>query len=345
MKVNFGIAVTIISGLLFLSSCNEKENDKVIDISSVDLTLDIHRYDRIFFEADTLKLLSSLESIRAKDSTFFDFYTIQMMNFGAIDDTLQPVLAGLNHFFTNPYVQGLYDTVQNHYPDNTIFEQELTDAMRHFNYYFPEKEIPEIYTTITEFSYNAASYDSTYLIFGLDMYLGKDYMYYTSFDFPLYMINRFSPEFLVPNGMEVMYNLYFGPDMMAETDALLHAMIENGKKLYFLECMMPLKERNLLIGYTPEQLAWCEQEEDEIWRFYNEHDLFYSKNYMEHKKHVNDGPFTAGMPDGAPGNVGSWVGWQIVNQYMKNADGMISLTQLLDTDAETIMTKSKYKPK
>ena len=66
---------------------------------------------------------------------------------------------------------------------------------------------------------------------------------------------------------------------------------------------------------------------------------------MEHKKHVFDGPRTSGMPKNAPGNVGSWVGWQIVNQYMDNAKGKVSLNQLLQTDATTIMTKSKYKPK
>jgi len=71
----------------------------------------------------------------------------------------------------------------------------------------------------------------------------------------------------------------------------------------------------------------------------------YSKDYMEHKKHVSDGPKTAGMPKEAPGNVGSWVGWQIVNQYMKNSKGKVSLKQLLKTDPKTIMAKSKYKPK
>ena len=106
-------------------------------------------------------------------------------------------------------------------------------------------------------------------------------------------------------------------------------MIEKGKKLYFLESMMPEKEKHILIGYTAEQLNWCETSEGEIWAFYNEKDLFYTKNYMEHKKHVDDGPQTSGMPKEAPGNVGTWIGWQIVNQYMKNADGKVSLAMLL----------------
>ena len=66
---------------------------------------------------------------------------------------------------------------------------------------------------------------------------------------------------------------------------------------------------------------------------------------MEHKRHVNDGPMTNGMPQESPGNVGSWVGWQIVNQYMKNMGDRTDLPTLLNTPAEEILAKSKYKPR
>jgi hypothetical protein len=54
---------------------------------------------------------------------------------------------------------------------------------------------------------------------------------------------------------------------------------------------------------------------------------------------------TAGMPEQAPGNVGSWVGWQIVNQYMENTVDELSLKELLATPPATILAKSNYKPK
>jgi hypothetical protein len=328
---------------LFLANCNK--NNKILDLSSTDLEIDINRYEKKFFALDTNNLIFSLEELRKEDSAFFDFYTIQMMRFGRLTDTVSPVILSIDEFLTNKNVQELRDTVNYTFADFEPIKNELTEALKYFKHYFPNKQIPEVRTVISEFGYNAVSLDSTYLVFGLDMYLGKNFKYYGSFDFPNYIIKRFEKPYMVPNAMEVIYKQYFEGSELSNTKALVHAMIEKGKKLYFLESMMPEKEKHILIGYTAEQLNWCVTSEAEIWAFYNEQDLFYTKNYMEHKKHVDDSPQTSGMPKGAPGNVGSWIGWQIVNQYMANADGKVSLEKLLNTDAETIMNKSKYKPK
>jgi len=321
------------------------KNNKILDLSSTNLEIDINRYEKKFFQLDTNNLISSLKELRKEDSIFFDFYTIQMMRFGKITDTISPSILSIEEILTNKNVQELRDSVKVSFEDFSPIKQELTEAFKYFKHYFPNKKLPEVRTVISEFGYNAVSLDSTYLVFGLDMYLGKYFKYYGSFDFPTYVVKRFEKEFMVPNAMEVIYNQYFGADALESTQALVHAMIENGKKLYFLECMSPTKDKNVLIGYTKKQFEWCENSEADIWAFYNEKDLFYSKKYMEHKKHVADGPKTAGMPKEAPGNVGSWVGWQIVNQYMENANEKISLKQLLQTDAKTILVKSKYKPK
>lgn len=339
------LVIAIASVALWLLIFNYKDT-KVIDISHIDLKIDIKRYDLEFFEkADPNNLLPSLQQLRNKDTAFFDFYTIQVMNFGKLSDTLGPVTMGIYDFLTNEAVRDLRDTIAHNFSDIEPFTNELSLAFRHFRHYFPEKHLPEVYTINSEFSYNAVMLDSTMLAVALDMYLGENYPYYYSFDFPYYIIRRLEKEHMVPNCMEVIYNEYFASDEMKETDALIYTMIENGKKLYFLECMQPKKPKHILIGYTKEQYKWCQKEEAEIWKFYNEMDLFYSKDYMEHRRHAKDGPTTLGMPQEAPGNVGSWIGWQIVNQYMKNAGGNVSLPELLKTKPETILAKSKYKPK
>jgi len=62
-------------------------------------------------------------------------------------------------------------------------------------------------------------------------------------------------------------------------------------------------------------------------------------------KYVNDGPTSSGMPAESPGNVGSWVGWQIVRAFMQQHPGF-SLQKLMDIeDGQYILSKSKYKPK
>lgn len=347
MRKSFFYCCVVILFIVSLTSCNLfNKNTKKIDVSAINLDLEIDRFDQTLFQVDTNNLYQSLASIRNEDTVFFDFYTNQLMRFGIISDSVSPTMLDIHSFFTNNYVQGLYDTVQYKYANINPIQNELQEALKHFKYYFPNYSIPKFKSIISEFSYNCVALDTGYVAISLDMYLGKDYVYYQSFDFPQYIINRFEPNYIVPNSMEVIFNSYYEPDPLSETDALIYAMIEKGKKLYFMECMQPEKAKNILIGYTPEQLKWCEESEAEIWKFYNEHDLFYTKNYMEQAKHIGDGPMTAGMPSESPGNVGSWVGWQIVNQYMqKIGEDKIDLEGLLNTSAEIILAKSNYKPK
>jgi len=46
----------------------------------------------------------------------------------------------------------------------------------------------------------------------------------------------------------------------------------------------------------------------------------------------------------SPGQVGAWIGWQIVRSYMKNNND-ISINELLNKKAKEIFEQSKYKPK
>ena len=45
----------------------------------------------------------------------------------------------------------------------------------------------------------------------------------------------------------------------------------------------------------------------------------------------------------SPGRIGSWIGWKIVNSYMKHND--VSLQKLMKLDAESLLINSKHKPK
>ena len=146
--------------------------------------------------------------------------------------------------------------------------------------------------------------------------------------------------------MEVLYNLHFDKTAYNAQLPLIEAIINEGKKYYFMECMLPETPDSVLIGYTRAQDEWCRRSEGSIWKYFNEQDLLYKVNFMEQKRYTTDGPTTAGMPPEAPGKVGSWVGWQIVRKFMKNNQGKVSLDDLMNKyTAKQILTLANYKPK
>ncbi|MBS1687006.1 MAG: hypothetical protein JSS76_19870 [Bacteroidetes bacterium] len=336
---------------LLLSGCGGTDTWKHVDVSSIPVTLHVRRFEQDFYHMDTADLAASEMKMRAKYGAFYDDYVTGIMNFGRpanrLDTAGHDPHIDILAFMRNPADRNLYDSVEKHYADFTDVEKELTGAVKHFKYYFPKQPAPTtIYTFISEFGNGAITYGDTTLGIGLDMYLGRHYIYYESVQFPEFMKRKLSKEYIVPNAMEVLYNLHYDQTAYNAERPLIEAMISEGKKFYFMECMLPDAPDSLLIGYTSAQADWCRKSEGSIWKYFNEKDLLYKVNYMEQKRYTSDGPTTAGMPPESPGRVGGWVGWQIVRRFMKNNRGKVSLEDLMTQySAKQILAEADYKPK
>ena len=59
---------------------------------------------------------------------------------------------------------------------------------------------------------------------------------------------------------------------------------------------------------------------------------------------MGESPFIQGFPEGSPGRIGHWIGWQIVKAYM-NKNPTITVLQLMNNNnAQELLNKSKFKP-
>jgi len=334
-----------------VSGCADRDAWKKIDVSGEKVNYTVSRFDQDFFAIDTSHIAESEAKLRAKYGQFYDDYVTHIMNFGRaespVDTTHHDPHIDIIHFLGNKSDRDLYDTVQKEYPDIADIKPGLTDMLKHFQHYFPKKpHITRVYTFITEFSDGVATYDDSTICIGLDMYLGSTYRYYSSVDLPLFMIAKLKKPYIIPNVTEALYNANFDRTAYNAQLPLIEALINEGKKYYFMECMLPDAPDSLIMGYTMVQEQWCRNSESTIWKYLNEQDLLYKVNYMEQKRYTSDGPSTTGLPPESPPKVGSWIGWQIVRKFMKNSGGKVTLPDLLDKyTAKQIFALSNYKPK
>jgi hypothetical protein len=184
---------------------------------------------------------------------------------------------------------------------------------------------------------------------GLDMFLGKDSKFYGAIvqSVPLYQSRRFEPEYIVPRVTEVYAREELFPER-DEDQTLLAKMVHNGKILYFMDQVLPESTADTIkIGYTGQQMAWCQQYEGNIWGYFLENEFLYETDYQKIQVYLTDGPFTPQLGDkrSSPPKLGVWIGWQIVRRYMSE-NPKVTLQELMkDTDAQKILTKAKYKPK
>lgn len=334
-----------LGSLLSLSSCGGKST-KNVDVSDIKVEVDIQPFYIDFATLSTGDFNAQEALLQKKYNSFYPFYINDVMGGFKVAGKQQAERENILNFLGDTGVKALYDTVLLHYKDMSGIQKDLEGLYKHLKYYFPTYKLPKPVAIISEYSYAAFTYDTSVLAISLDMYLGSQYPIYSYLEIPRYVQRKLRKDFIVVNSADVLYNLYFGDDDYQAGTPLLDAMINKGKKLYFMEMMLPQLPDSMLMGYTKEQEAWCRSSEYAIWQYMNQRDLLYTQNFMEHKRYLSDGPTTSGMPPESPGNIGSWVGWQIVRKFMKEADGKISLNDLLTKyDAKVIIAKARYKPK
>ncbi len=326
------LGIIIIGVLLFMQSCDfEAKSDLNVDLSSTAKPeINIKRYGKTMFAIPQDVFMDSVLTLTSEYPLFFE---------GGRSDSL--ALLSLKSFFADQYMRELNDEVQEKYSDLKPIEEQLSNAMQHFKYYFPTSVDYNYYTYISglDLQYPIKVIDNNVVI-GLDLFLGETKVYALS-GFPKYKSRWFNQESLVPDIMsEMAMGLLPEPDMSAK---LLHHFIEQGKRLYFVQAMMPSISDTLLLKYTQQQYDWCNSHEARLWSLMIENQFLFKSELSIKKKFMDDGPFTSILSSSAPARLGQFIGWKIVSKYMAKND--VSLQELInETDDQKILKKSKYKP-
>jgi gliding motility-associated lipoprotein GldB len=235
----------------------------------------------------------------------------------------------------------LYNEVEKKYGNFDVETQKIEELFKHIKYYFPETKIPKVYTIISEMDYqNKVIYANNMLVISLELYLGKDHRFY---EFPQYIKQNFEQSQILPD----MVTSFGQTKILPPTDtSFLSQMIYAGKALYLKDQLLPEYSDADKMGYKPEQITWCQENEGYIWRYFIENKMLYDTDQKLIPRFINPAPFSKfylEIDNESPGRVGAWIGWQMVRSYMANNE--VSLAQLLKTDAKEIFEKSKYKPK
>lgn len=319
-----------------LVSCSH--NPLKIDVSGVKVDLTIKHLDADLLKGNGVDLQKEVPELEKSYGDFFKLFTYQMIGIGGPDQS--DFYDMLNKFVADTLIQDLRKRVPEDI-DTVEMRDELTDAFKHYKYYFPEKEIPNIFTCISGFNQSVVT--STDLIgVSLDKYLGAGNEYYRRLGLPGYKRRNMTPQRMVP---EMMYawgvTEWPIPD---KADNLLSEMIYNGEIMYFMDAMFPGLNDTLKIGFTKRQLDFCQASEAEMWTYLAGQKLLFTTNRMHIKRFIDDSPYTASFGEKSPGRTGIWLGWQIVRSYMKTHPDAKLPDLLKNQDYQAILNQSGYQP-
>jgi len=331
--------------IIFLAlSCSNKKN--IPDVSDISVNVKVERFDKAFFSVDTNNIKQSLYNLTKQFPYFTNDFVVNVLDVAPLNDTSVASFTACREFIST--YNSLKDSLEPKFQNFEWLEKELKHSFQFVKYYFPKYQLPQkIVTYIGPFDAPAVALTPSALAIGLQLYAGKNFSFYTSVQgqeiYPKYISRRFEPPYITINCLKTIAEDLF-PDN-DENKSLIEQMIKKGKYWYLLDKFLPETADSLKTGFSQKQLDWCEKNEGAIWNFFlQSNNELYTIDPDIIKNYIGEAPNTAGMPDVSPGNIGQWVGWQIVKKYVeKNPD--VTPIQLMNTDEKKIFEETKYKPK
>ena len=226
---------------------------------------------------------------------------------------------------------------------NSDIHDQLTPFMEGLPSVFENTVVPKKVITITsdvDYNNKVILNDSMALI-AIDNFLGVNHHMYEGIAFYLRQgmeLNQLSKELA-----ESFANNRIA---LPEDRTFLAQLIYSGKIQFLKQSILSDYSEDKILGYTPDQLAWAMTNEKEIWNFFVSKELLYSTDPELIKRFISPAPFSKfylNIDVDSPGQIGQWLGLQIVKAYQKKERK--SITQLLNTPYRELFEKSKYKPR
>lgn len=333
--------------LLLACSGNDKPN-----VSHINVTVSIERFEKDFFAMDTTQMMSSLTLLQKKYPSFLPIFVSNILGIDPRQDTGFQ-FSEMRRFIRQNYF--VYDTAMKVHSDLDDFQTGMTKAFKYVKYYYPNYNIPKIITLVGPIdalaklndSYTADFLGRDFLGVSLQFYLGKDFSVYNNNEYmlniaPAYRSRRFSKEYMVNDAMQIIAD-DIHPDSSA-TKPFIERMVEKGKQWYLVQQFVPDAADSIVTGYTGKQIEWLKENEGNAWAFVIKNEDLYTVNPTAIQTYIGEAPFTQGMPEASPGNIGQWFGWQIVKSFAARNTNM-KLQEVLATPARKIFEESKYRPK
>ena len=313
----------VLSFFLITIGC-EDNNSKESEILSIPMELIIERFDKMFHlaSADDIPELKKTYPFLFP-SKFNDSVWIKRQK-----DSLQLLLL---------------ENVEQKFVSMAPLEDDLEYLFKHLKYYFPKTPTPRVIGVINNVDYQSKTiYTDSLLLISLDTYLGTDHHLYEGI--PQYVRQEMDDKFLTSHVASKFAAKKIPP---TKDRSLLSQMIYFGKQVYLKEWVLPQSSDAQKMGYTDEQIQWVIDNEVYMWQYFVQKQLLYNTDPSLAQRFIEPAPFSKfylEIDNESPGSVGVWMGWQIIKSFM-NRYPDTEINALLNLPAQTLFSKSNYKPK
>ena len=331
------VMVFMICSALLAIGCTRNMLD--VDISGIEVELQIERFDRELFEMDPDTLIGAIGTFYDNYGDFFDVFNVHVINIGQASAKRYP--AFLSMFINDPTNREVYSYTNNAMNNMDEINMQLSNGFRHYLYHFPDSLLPRVVGYVSRFNQALFTVDH-FIGIGLDQYLGSDCNYYKLMGIPEYLRLKMVPERMP---VDVMYA--WASQIVPYNDSLdnvLSRMIYQGMLVYFVDAMYPNMEEHLKMGFSEDQMKWCRNNEEQMWTHLVEEKLLFSTDPLVIRKLVEDAPNTRYFTVESPGRAAVWQGRQIVGAFVEKHPKLSLQEMLSQRNYQEVLRRSMYNP-
>jgi hypothetical protein len=336
----------MILAVLFMS-CNEQKDIAIVKGQMVES--EIFRTEKLLFASNQPdSIFKALDSLKKTHPSFFNLYFREVF---PVSNSINPdtITPALQHYLAFKENRALVDLVIKEFPEDKTLKEALDNALSLYKFYFPNASIPRIYTFISNYNFQAFIFQDENgedaVAIGLDMFLHPKQRY-KMLDpnnpvFSDYITKTWTRDYITRKVLEVCIT---DKHPQSEQTNLLDYMIYHGKLMHAFSMLLPEQHDTVITEYSAKELKWCEQNEKQMWSFFLEKNLFFKPLDAQSSKYVFQSPDSPGMPPESPGRTGNYIGWKIVDRFMRKNKNITIDSLFKMQDSRMILEQSKYKP-
>ena len=320
----------ILLTLLVLSACRD---DRQKDFFLSEGKVEIHRYDRLQFEASVMNSVTALQKMNMDFPNATKILIEDILVLGTVDG--DKINDRLCKYYSDSSLVNLMLDVEEKYKNLTIYEDELTDAFKVLKKEIPSFVVPAVYSQISALNQSIVVSDSL-LGISLDKYMGEDYPLYKKYYYN-YQRKSMSPDRIIPDCISFYLSSLYPFAWEDGHRTLFDVMMYKAKISWITERVMGVKKLGTsALGYTKEELQWCKDNKKSFISWLEKSGHMDSTDPMIIRAYILPMPNEV-LKETVPYMIGVWIGMQYVDAYMSEHPD-VNFEQLLSfTDYKEIL--------
>jgi len=327
------ICIAALAAAFIICGCNTERSR----LAKVPVSIEVQRFEQDLFKVNDSNFTSQIADLQGKYGDFFALFCDKIIAVGTPDSA--NFKTKLLEFLQDTIVQNGYRTSQEVFANTDHLNEVFTLAFKRFYLYFPQENIPQVYTYTAGFNQSVILAENVIAV-GIDKYLGADYPLYTQMGFYRYLQRNMYPAKLPVDAIR----FFAGSVFPAPVNNLLQKIIWEGKLLYFTKQLLPDEPDTCLFGFSAPQIKDCLNNEAYMWNILVSDKLLFSQSPRIIRDMTEEAPFTIRFSQEAPGKAAIWIGYRIVEKYMRR-NRNITLPQLMHNhNAQEILDAAQYNP-